>query len=81
MLIFPEEMYANNKYYIQTVPPVTNVVITVRNKLNNSVTSLIPLISRNQINYEVRLRAGAYQFKLQNKDGLEKDSQDVTVLS
>ena len=73
MLVIPEEMYANNKYYVSTIPPSADFTVTIRNTLDNSTSVLTPLISRNQVNYEVRLKAGNYKFILQNKDGAEDD--------
>lgn len=47
MLVLPEEMFANNKYYVSTIPPCADFTITVRNVLDNSTSVLAPLISRN----------------------------------
>lgn len=73
MLVLPEKMYANNKYYVSTIPPRADFTLMVRNVLDNSTSVLTPLISRNQVNYEVRLKAGDYQFVLKNKDGSDDD--------
>lgn len=47
MLILPEEMYANNKYYISTIPPRADFTLIVHNTLDDSTSVLTPIISRN----------------------------------